>query len=130
MMRALGYSPCITRRVSQGYTKNMLTGPEDPRHGSLTAYNHHRCRCAACVRVHREANRRQRLERLEKGLAPDDPRHGTDNAYSNWKCRCGPCRAAHSDVLKHYKHRGYRKVGVWTINDIIPDDLKVTQEVT
>ena len=75
-------------------------------------------------------NTQARQARIDEGLAPDDPRHGTDNAYCNWKCRCEPCKKAHSEMLKMRKHLKRNTVQrYWTINDVIPDDLKVTQEV-
>jgi hypothetical protein len=34
-----------------------LTGPDDPRHGTLNRYNYWRCRCERCRAVNRERTR-------------------------------------------------------------------------
>jgi len=68
-----------------------LTDPDDPRHGSTTAYNHYGCRCAVC----RKGERDRRKAR--KGLPPGDPRHGTQNAYGYHNCRCEICVQANNE---------------------------------
>lgn len=73
--------------------------PDDPRHGTVTAYTNHGCRCPECQAAGAQLNREQRAKRLRRGLAPDDPRHGTYNGYTNWKCRCEPCR----DAARHLR---------------------------
>lgn len=105
----------------------MLTDPNDPRHGTGVAYAHHKCRCTKCSDYWKARVKAQKAVRYAKGLAPDDPRHGTNNGYSNWNCRCEPCRKAHSEVAK-YRAKKRTKTGAWNINDILPEDLLITQK--
>ena len=38
----------------------MLYGPDDPRHGTLTGYNRHKCHCVRCRAAKSAAERRRR----------------------------------------------------------------------
>lgn len=81
------------------------------RHGLVSTYNNHGCRCGEC----REAATRrrsvlkavkhgQRIERngvLVHPLAP----HGTESGYGYWGCRCPFCRSAHSFDTRTRKTR-------------------------
>jgi len=92
----------------------MLSHPDERWHGTFNGYNHHGCRCPACM----EANRRRTRERSEQkrlerqGVAPSKPAgriiegapHGTASGYNFHKCRCAECRAYLAD-----KRRGQRE---------------------
>lgn len=72
--------------------------PDDPRHGTRTAYDFHQCRCAECKAV--AAKYRRELRARVVVLAPDDPRHGTENGYGNLRCRCTKCTQAHARICR------------------------------
>jgi hypothetical protein len=77
-----------------GRRPKPLTGPDDPRHGTMAGYKRgcccFDCRCANTDRV--LVQNAQRRARLNAGLA--SPAHGRYTTYSNWGCRCQPCRDA------------------------------------
>jgi hypothetical protein len=62
------------------------------RHGTISGYNAHECRCRKCRRAWAEVitERRDKRGKLKSG----DPRHGTLNGYTNYRCRCPLCRTA------------------------------------
>lgn len=66
----------------------------DSRHGSISAYANHACRCALCTEAHRVYGAKLRASR--QPLGEDDSRHGTTNAYTNYGCRCELCNEAMS----------------------------------
>lgn len=65
------------------------------KHGTITGYTHHKCRCDECRAAWRlydreyKAGRRRSAERLPKPVP-----HGTLNGYQRYKCRCELCRTA------------------------------------
>lgn len=75
----------------------MLTDPNDPRHGTITGYGHHGCRCDPCKGANRAATRTARDRRQQK--IPDHV-HGTENGYSNYRCHCDRCKAAHTADMR------------------------------
>ncbi len=73
----------------------------EPRHGTVSEYNNHKCRCAPCREANREYRRKRRtLYIADKERTPD---HGTRNEYSNYGCRCDKCREAYSIYQKNNK---------------------------
>lgn len=93
-------------------TDSPLTGPDDPRHGTPTAYSSYGCRCEPCTKANRDAcaeykrsTREARSERA-KSIDPDDPRHGTLSFYVYWLCRCDKCRAANAARAKLRTSKG------------------------
>jgi hypothetical protein len=79
-------------------TWELLTNPADPRHGTITAYIHHGCRCEKC----KAANRRFQQEARERRGRQEIPEHvhGTENGYTNYRCRCAECKAAHAKTAR------------------------------
>lgn len=63
------------------------------RHGTVSGYNAHECRCAKCSKAWaaKIAERRDGRPKLKRG----DPRHGL-NGYTNYRCKCEICRLAFS----------------------------------
>lgn len=57
------------------------------RHGTISAYRNHGCRCEECRAVQREYNARNRAARKAAGAF----NHGTRSAYDAG-CRCRRCR--------------------------------------
>lgn len=68
--------------------------PDDPRHGKVSFYNNHGCRCERCTNARRVAAREdQPLRRRSRAKDnPADPRHGTEYFYKAYGCRCDRCR--------------------------------------
>lgn len=84
-------------------TWEILSNPDDPRHGSDSGYVNHGCRCDLCtaanaVTVAKGRDRRAQVE------VPDHV-HGTPNGYSNYKCRCDLCRAAYNLSVRERRAR-------------------------
>jgi len=74
------------------------------KHGTLSAYTNHRCRCRPC----RDANRdHYRKKRAQNGTAaihgPRLPRHGERTEYIKHGCRCQPCRNAEAKYRANYR---------------------------
>jgi hypothetical protein len=62
-------------------------------HGTRSAYNRRRCRCAECItanRTYQAAYNRARRRNADPAAAP----HGTLAGYNNYRCRCADCREA------------------------------------
>lgn len=78
-----------------------LTGPEDPRHGRVSTYVYHRCRCDRCSAARRAAEDARAAARAP--LAADDPRHGTAAGYKTNRCRCAGCRRWNADTAAERK---------------------------
>ena len=77
----------------------MTLTPDDPRHGSVTGYDRHKCRCDACRAGHAGRARARRAKTAALRPTPywKEPGytwHGTRGGYTNHKCRCDACRAA------------------------------------
>lgn len=69
------------------------------KHGFISGYLNHKCRCEACRKAwsgYMREYRRKQHEKLLLGLA--EPEHGTLNTYGNYRCRCAACRAARSQA--------------------------------
>lgn len=75
--------------------------PHSVVHGSIGAYNNHRCRCQPCrvewAKYTRDLRRRRRA-RLERGEVTVE--HGLSSTYLNWGCRCPLCREAHTQLCR------------------------------
>ena len=98
-----------------------LTG-DDPRHGTLSGYIYHKCKCRDCRDFSALENRKRNGLDLNKPIVPivdqqnvldmipeenlfndpNDPRHGTIRGY-NIGCRCDPCRNSAMEYQKQYK---------------------------
>lgn len=79
-------------------TWDLLTNPNDPRHGTEGGYSNHGCRCTPCTEANRAAQAEDR-QRRRGGDIPDYV-HGTTNGYSNYCCRCDECREAHNAAAR------------------------------
>lgn len=77
----------------------------DIKHGTINAYNNHKCRCEACKLAHREYQLVRVPIRKSKGLEPGDSRHGTYNGYANYGCRCEACKEANRIYSIDYRLR-------------------------
>lgn len=75
---------------------------DDPRHGTLTAYTGHACRCPAC----RAAGRAYKARLAAIPLAADDPRHGIASTYNSYRCRCPECRRAWTAYRRRFAKNG------------------------
>ena len=71
----------------------------DMKHGTITAYTTHGCRCAKCRGVG-TAYKRMLRQRKARGPIPAW-RHGTASCYNEYACRCGPCTDAER-VYRNY----------------------------
>lgn len=67
--------------------------PRSIRHGSLTAYQDHKCRCLDCQENKRGYERRAAQVRTRLGV-PQGVEHGTKYTYTYYRCRCEPCKEA------------------------------------
>ena len=76
--------------------------PDDPRHGTLTAYTTYACRCAECG----AAGRAYKNQLAEQGLPADDPRHGIASTYNSYRCRCDQCRHAWTVYRRQFAKNG------------------------
>lgn len=79
-------------------TWDLLTNPDDPRHGTINAYGYHGCRCDRCKAANTEAQQEARDRRQLAEVPPEV--HGTENGYSNYRCRCDRCKAAHAETAR------------------------------
>lgn len=79
-------------------TWDLLTNPDDPRHGTITAYQHHGCRCERCTAANTAAQQDARAARRHRPI-PDHV-HGTENGYSNYGCREQCCKDAHAEAAR------------------------------
>lgn len=70
-----------------------MSRPRKPiKHGTLTGYINHKCRCGAC-RAAKTAYRADVRDR-HRSAPPEAIPHGTRHGYDHYGCRCGACRAA------------------------------------
>lgn len=81
-----------------GRPPKPLTGPDDPRHGTVNAYQYHRCRCASCVTCYAAARAEWR-NTTKASIA-----HGTRAGYVR-RCRCDRCKSAHTIFMRDYRAR-------------------------
>lgn len=79
-------------------TWELLTNPDDPRHGTVNGYTNHGCRRECCRAANAAAQRAARARRA--GMKPPEEVHGTENGYTNWRCKCPRCKAAHAEARK------------------------------
>lgn len=78
------------------------------KHGTISGYQHHKCRCTDCCNAKREYEKKLKLKKLEgipELVGPKPIQHGTHNAYTNRKCRCEICSA----FMRGYR-MGYSKL--------------------
>lgn len=73
----------------------------DLKHGKVSTYNNHGCRCDEC----REAASRYQRSLTCVPLDSGDPRHGKVGTYNSYGCRCELCKAA----SKAYQAQAYQK---------------------
>lgn len=63
------------------------------KHGTITGYQYHKCRCDECKEAARDYKRQYKARLLTTLNAhPDDPRHGKLGSYQAG-CRCDSCLA-------------------------------------
>jgi hypothetical protein len=79
-----------------------LRAHRTPRHGTLTEYTLHRCRCEACVATKR-ASEARKFQRLRL-TSPEHIPHGLNGAR-NYGCRCDVCVAAIRAANKTPSHK-------------------------
>jgi len=84
------------------------------KHGTVSTYNNHGCRCEQCkiaarayARVYRESKRHGFPKEPEP--QPVEPsrwhEHGTRSAYLYHRCRCDECRTANASYMKDLRSR-------------------------
>lgn len=86
-------------RSSQRFSREIEESNRLPRgraamkHGTISGYTNHQCRCVECKKAGSEYNAAAYLRR-KRGEAPRPrPRgHGTSHHYRVMKCRCDECR--------------------------------------
>jgi hypothetical protein len=83
-------------------TRALLENPDDPRHGTITAYTHHACPCDKCKAANKAATRAARDRRQQN--VPEHV-HGSENGYSNYRCHCARCKQAHADTQRAKRRR-------------------------
>jgi hypothetical protein len=91
-------------------SSDLLTNPDDPRHGTQNGYCNHGCRCQRCRAsnaAYQQGARQRRQDFIDAGRVPDHV-HGTENGYGNYRCRCDPCTKAHAENAKAIYHRRKR----------------------
>lgn len=69
------------------------------RHGTITGYMNHRCRCDDC----KQAASTYTRERRNRGLPIPEHSHGSNSTYVNYRCRCQPCKDAHAAYHRQYQ---------------------------
>lgn len=101
----MGYVEDIERKRRRYYDvrlkEELGSNPDDPRHGTTSAYSRGGCRCTRCrdAASRYNASRRERKVELKaKNLEamrndPEDKRHGTRTGYGIG-CRCERCSGA------------------------------------
>lgn len=74
------------------------------KHGTITAYTHHCCRCDDCRAANRRREQASRVRRYAarrvvggRLVAVDATEHGKGATYNYWGCRCLPCTVAHRE---------------------------------
>lgn len=92
-----------------GVANPIQPGDGDPRHGKITSYTNHGCRCPLCRAANADYCSRRTKERRRAGLPEGDPRHGTENGYGNYGCRCRACTTAWSTATLARRHRRMTK---------------------
>lgn len=71
------------------------------KHGTVSGYSYHKCRCDQC----RAASTEYRRKRRQRGINADSPiTHGTLTGY-DLGCRCDPCRHGKSVYLAEWRKR-------------------------
>jgi hypothetical protein len=82
------------------------------KHGTVTGYTTHRCRCQDCLLAMRVCLREHRARRFAarqliggRLIAVDVEEHGTNTAYANAGCRCVSCTVAHREYLRSWRRR-------------------------
>jgi hypothetical protein len=68
------------------YAQEVMAG--ERWHGTLSGYDHHRCRCDQC----RQARKQYRKELREREDKADAPWHGKLTGYYDHRCRCDACK--------------------------------------
>ena len=81
------------RNVHAGMVHGLLLA----RHGTVSRYVSHNCRCATCKSAWAAKGRERALLRIERPI-PDSVVHGRASTYGNYGCRCDACRKAKSIV--------------------------------
>lgn len=89
----------------------------DPRHGTVSEYSNHGCRCDHC----REANKKYRAERKKINLSKStrQKRHGTRDEYSRYDCRCDACVEANREYTQTWL-RKRKAEGYWVGTALVP----------
>ena len=80
------------------------------KHGTLSGYHNHKCRCDECRAAATEYERRRREANKAKGNPPVKKKmpkgpvpHGTPNGYNAHKCRCDACKAAAAEYARNWR---------------------------
>lgn len=79
-------------------------GPSDPRHGKVSTYVNHACRCERCTAANREAMKRYRDKLSSRPYDASDHRHGTISGYKYLACKCERCIEAYRSQRRRLKH--------------------------
>lgn len=90
-------------------TWELLSNPEDERHGTINGYVNHMCRCDLCTDANTEEQQKQRSKRALREPPPES--HGTPSCYVNWKCRRPECREAYNAEARARRARQKQEAG-------------------
>lgn len=83
------------------------------KHGTISGYQYHKCRCTDCRNAKRKYEKKLKLKKLEgipELIGPKPIQHGTHNAYTNRKCRCEICSAFMRGYQFGYKTRSLNEI--------------------
>jgi len=99
-----------TERIPSGERSDYLSVPLPPeedqtfRHGTVWAYNKHKCRCDPCKAAKKVKDQRLKANRKRRlAEEPTSVPHGTSFAYGKFGCRCDACVSAQSEQMKEWR---------------------------
>lgn len=84
-----------------------MSGPDDPRHGTVNGYSNQKCRCERCTEAWTVAYRARYGKRSMvewRAFQRANIKHNA-NTYSKGRCRCDVCRSAASARRSAARHR-------------------------
>lgn len=87
-------------------TWEMLTNPDDPRHGTVNGYTNLACRCDPCKAANTAEVEKGRQRRMAKPIPAHV--HGTVNGYRNYGCRLDCCTTANT-IASNRRHKERRR---------------------
>lgn len=90
--------------------------PDDPRHGTMTGYHNHRCRCEACKAAwaaYYKAKSHQKGWAVPREVYVSERRAaircGTRGGYQTLGCRCEECRRWSREARKFWRDKAKQR---------------------